>query len=130
MPTCKAQRHNRLTLLLRWISPQGSPQRPTPRFNPPSTMGPSTRWTPNLHNRVRHHPQLNWGLSSYKQPAQTSSKQSIQQWWFRFSQWKPQPRNPQANERGNQIALVEMKILAFSFDPPKINKFEWEVGEI
>ena len=61
---------------LRWISPQGSPQKANPKAHPPSTMGPSTRWTPDLYNGVRHHPQLNWGLSSNHNLLNTS-KQAI-----------------------------------------------------
>jgi hypothetical protein len=52
-------------------------------------MGPSTRWTPDLYNGVRHHPQLNWGLSSNHNLLTTSSKQSIQQWWLGFPNGNP-----------------------------------------
>ena len=61
MPTCKAQRHNRLTFFSDESRHKGHHKRPTPRLNPPSTMGPSTRWTPNLHNRVGHTPTTQLG---------------------------------------------------------------------
>ena len=89
MPTCKAQRHNRLTFFSDESRHKGYHKRPTPRLNPPSTMGPSTRWTPDLYNGVRHHPQLNWGLSSNHNLLTTSSKQSIQQWWLGFPNGNP-----------------------------------------
>src|SRR3954471_15134634 len=64
-------------------------KRPTPRLNPPSTMGPSTRWTPDLYNRVRHHPQLNWGLSSTNTCSTTQASNQIQQWWLGFPNGNP-----------------------------------------
>ena len=55
-PTCKAQRHNRLTLFSDESRHKDRHKRPIPRLNPPSTMGPSTRWTPDLYNCVGHTP--------------------------------------------------------------------------
>ena len=75
MPTCKAQRHNRLTLISDESRHRDHHKRLIPRLNPPSTMGPSTRWTPNLHNSVGHTPTTQLGAPKHNSVGHTPTTQ-------------------------------------------------------
>jgi len=67
-------------------------------------MGPSTRWTPDLYNGVRHHPQLNWGLSSNNLQQEHKSIQQMVQ----VSQRENLDTNPSSEWGGNSNLFGEL----------------------